>query len=183
MKEIANWINGDQDYDEGCALYMQHGTDSAVKSLLKLGKSSFTEKKLLQGLTALVPQALEPKTVQKDFPDQIRKLMNERQLCHNNLFHTPSLSDRKMLAFRILSIGKKLDKYFNNQELPKDEQPPDPDTLIPASAWEMHQLFNNNRSYITKNKKAVDKKGEIATRSQQNNTIEARLKEMTYGAI
>lgn len=180
MQKIEAWLNGDQDYSDGVTLYEQHGKDGAVLSLLKLGQSSFTEKKLLVVLSEMCPKEAEPAPSKKTMPDKVLDLIRKRSIYHNNLFNTPSPSDRKKLAFAILSITQKLDKYFDKGEDP-DQPASDPE--LPANGWEMHQIFNNNRSYLTKNKKSEEKKAEIARREQQNATIAERLKEMTYGAV
>jgi hypothetical protein len=185
MQQIKEWISNAQDFEQGVSLYDKHGSDNAIKSLLKLGKNSFTEKKLLQAMEALSPSEPEPQQTKqtKQLPDKVRDWMKKREVYHNNLFHTPSLSDRKKLCFAILAIGRKLDKYFNDGIIEVEAAPAQPEDNIPTSAWDMHVLFGNNRSYITKNKKVAERVGEVKRRNTQNKLIEERLRTLEYGAV
>lgn len=183
MQQVEDWINGERNFNKGVDLYLSLGTDNALKSLLKLGKNSFTEKKLLDGMTALSPPEPEPEPVKKQLPDKVRGWLKEREIYHNNLFYTPSLSDRKKLCFAILAIGKKLDRYFDDQVIDEELPPPSPTDDLPVNAWDMHVAFGNNRSYITKNKKVAEKAGEVKRRESQNKIIEERMKSLNYGVV
>jgi hypothetical protein len=181
---IQEWINGKQDYETGVQLYEEHGSNKTYKSLFQLGKNSFNEKKLLECLQAITeeqppaPQEEKPQT-----PPEVLGLIRLRSVLHQQLSHLTARSDRHKIALRILAMGDKLDRFYHHGELPIEEENRSIEADVPANAWEMHLAFGSNRAYITKNKNASDKQGEVARREQQNILIEARLKELNYGAV
>lgn len=181
---VKEWLKSEQDYFKGVDLYEQHGDNSTLKTLFRIRKTSFSEKKLLESLQAIAGKE-EPKPEEKEkFPPKVLELIRKRSVLHNNLVHTnpTAVSNRYEIAKSIIAITKKLDRWYQNGELPEEDQP-DPVQQLPTNGWELHALFGNNRSYITKNKKAEDKQAEVQKREQENGLIEARLKEMEYGAI
>lgn len=183
---IKEWLESDQEYNQGVQLYEEHGENATLKSFFRIRKTSYSEKKLLEGLQAIADkEAPEKEEKEPKLPAKVLELIRLRSVLHNNLVNTSTtaMKNRHELCRRIVNITKKLDRWYKHQELPGDDDQPDPAQELPANGWELHGLFCNNRSYIAKNKKSEDKQGEVQNREQQNALIESRLKEMNYGAI
>lgn len=182
---IQQWLNSEQDYDTGVQLYEAHGTNKAYKQLFQGRKSSFTEKQLLKLLQEIAEAAhpADQSQAEQKTPPKVLELIRLRSVLHHQLGNLTAKSDRYKIAKQILSIGDKLDRWYHHGEMPIDEENRPIESDLPANAWEMHLQFGSNRAYITKNKHAEDKQGEVARREQQNVIIAERLKRMNYGTV
>lgn len=188
MEAIAKWLAGDRDFEKGKALYTQHG-DGSIDLVLKMRQTAFVEKKLAMALKALVPAEKKPATApdadaakrKEEFPPVVLGLIRERGVIHLQLEHATSNQERLAIALRIKAITRTLDAYFNDGVTPVITAPPVV-LELPANAWDMHELYNNNRSYISKNRKKADKKQLVDQREIQNEQIVQRLKSMSYVA-
>lgn len=179
-EEIQAWTER-PDYDIGVMLYRKYGNDKALISLFSLPETSFTFSRLKTALIDLIKEAPAEK---EKTPQAVIDLIRRRSQLHESLFHTHGKEDRYLIAKTIQAIGRKLDRYYDDGQLPEDqaENQKQPNT-IPDNAWELHMLINNNSAYLAKNKKREDKQGEIQRRIRQSENIEQRLKEMNYGAV
>lgn len=173
MHELAQWLEGSQDYEEGVALYQRLGHDTTLKKVLAMGKSSFTANKLLAAITELhqsygekMADVVECKP--QETSEELRTLYRERSMLHNQLFVLPSQSDRKRVAFKILSLTDKIERILYQGE----EEAPAAPAALPKDRAAMMRLLTNNRAYISKNKHRDNKKGECQRRMEQNQEIE-----------
>ncbi len=185
MKDQLEAWKSDPVYSEGIALYRKLGGDDPVLlTLFSLPETSYTRNKLEDALSALLDQTSEPPqpiTLPEKTPKPVLDLIRKRSLLHQSLSHTPGATDRHTIAQAILTIGKKLDRYYDHGEVPQGEAENNtPEQDIPANAWELHQLINNNFAYMTKNKNREDKQGEVKRRERMNIEIEKRLKSINY---
>ena len=188
MEAIAQWLAGSRDFEKGKELYAQYG-DGSIDFLLKMRQTGFVEAKLLAALKALVPgesqtvATPDPKPTQKkeEFPPVVLQLIRERGVIHLQLEHADTNQDRLAIAMRIKAITRSLDAYFNDGVMPVINA--EPVALdLPENAWKLHEVYNNNRSYISKNGKKADKKQLVQQREIQNEQITQRLKSMNYVA-
>jgi hypothetical protein len=180
--QIHHWLDH-PDYEEGVMLYRKYGKDQALLSLFLLPETSFTFSKLKNALTDLIKETPEAEVKPKT-PQPILDLIRKRSQLHESLFHTKGKEDRHLIAKTILAIGRKLDRYYDDGQLPDDQaENENKSDHIPTNAWELHMMINNNTAYLAKNKKREDKQGEVQRRIRQNGNIEERLKEMNHGAI
>ena len=184
-EEIQHWLD-DPDYETGVALYRKYGADTVLLGLFELSETTFTFSKLTGALEGLIEEK-EPKTPEPEkpkTPKSVLDLIQKRSQYHESLFHTTGKEDRHVIAKAILAIGRKLDRYYDDGELPEDQaENAERKKAIPGNAWELHMLINNNTAYLAKNRKREDKHGEVQRRLRQNASIEERLKEMNHGAI
>jgi len=180
-EEINSWI-AFPDYDRGVRLYRQYGNDPALIRLFLLSETSFTFSRLTNALQELIKD--EPGPEKPRTPKAILDLIRKRSQYHESLFHTHGKEDRHLIAKTILAIGRKLDRYYDDGELPEDQAENESKAnAIPENAWELHMMINNNSAYLAKNRKREDKQGEINRRERQSESIEQRLKEMNHGVI
>lgn len=184
MKElIERWMQHPE-YDSGVALYRKYGKDPALMALFSLRETSYTFGRLREALAELIQEEKPSEETKPKTPPQVLELIQRRSQLHESLFHTPGKEDRYTIAKTILAIGRKLDRYYDDGELPDDqaENEKKADSL-PTNAWELHMLINNNTAYLAKNRKREDKQGEVKRRERQSLAIEQRLKEMNHGPI
>lgn len=107
----------------------------------------------------------EPKTIDP----RLKLLYNERQMLHAQLKVLPSLSDRKRVAFKILTITDKVEAILDNKEqIDKPEE-------LPTDRGAMAKMLTNNRCYISKNQNKEKKADEVERRKKQNIEIEKIL--------
>ncbi|RYY69347.1 MAG: hypothetical protein EOO13_09810 [Chitinophagaceae bacterium] len=108
-KEIHAWLESDQDYIDGVALYEKYGTNNVLKKLLARSETAFNFKKLVEVLEDLAPVKIQkeiytdkPADVKnedttdlpvtttlkrpfQEYPKQIRALINERTAIFNQM--------------------------------------------------------------------------------------------------
>jgi hypothetical protein len=211
MNRFYHWLKSDQKYSEGVNLYVLYGQNKALKKMLLRGESPFGRRKLVQEITALSKgkvivkevSIVPPKPIsQSDLPKEVQQL-HELKLFHykemgrhrKDLFSNDK-EVRKVAAIQILKHRKvnmdcwsKLDYYNKHGALPSEN----PDVvgikyLQSLSDGKLIKLRNNNRSYISKNKKRLmDLKPErneriereINRRVLENKKIQAILNEQT----
>jgi hypothetical protein len=185
MEAIEAWLKSSTDYWQGVKLFEQYGNDAFQLSQFKRAAHSYNFKKLTQALSALViskpksvvaddlrtaaqqTEKVSP-TIQKEATlAAVLNMMDERRLLHTELWHKTSQTDRKVVAFRILSISDKISKYYSGEEEPEKEAEP-----LPTDKADLVTRRNNNRAYISKNKHKESKKAEVARREEENNQIE-----------
>lgn len=138
VQEINRWLNSDQDYAAGVALYHEHGESDVRKRMFASGFSSFNHDKLVQSLKELAAATIsepdakaapEPAKTSEKTPAkpakvtpanpelyeqimvQLRALFDERTITHSRLDST-RLSDqqRLKLALRIHELVPEIKK-------------------------------------------------------------------------
>lgn len=142
MEVIRKWLVN-RDYQEGVALYIEHGENDFLKSLFQKQQNSFTENKLREELTKLIKNESAdhtpdlPAVADKPKPQAnqflITKLQHELKQIYrsidNNRFQLSRATNnrtRKEYAFQILFLHRKkmaiyeqLDHYHEHGTLPE----------------------------------------------------------------
>lgn len=194
MEAIANWLNGTQDYKSGIELYDRFG-DGSLSFLFQLPQSSFTEQKLELALTEILKKSgkITIQTVVKtkgkpepngnperrEVPESVVMALRDRTRSHEALFHEKSSVERFELAKRIKESTRVLDDFYDRGIMPVDVNAL-VEIEVPVNGWELHEVYGNNKSYISKNKNKPSKESEIKVRMDQNELIQSRLKSMNY---
>lgn len=170
IASIKEWFNH-KDYQSGVELYVQYGTNSAIKTLLKMGPSSYNIKKLESELKALCDaDAIQFKSIEisKSTPDNdpllnIKNSRKEKYARVNYLHAQLTLVDekkRKEYAFEILDIwdeidtGWKIEDEFNATGKVPNEKPI---INVPNTPIELMKRLNNCKTNISKSKAKLKK--------------------------
>jgi hypothetical protein len=179
--KLEEWFEDGCPYQQGVELYAELGTNKALKTMLGFGETKYNARKLYEALQEL-QQTANLKKDQEQATEQKKKeataaqdprlleLYRERNVIHTLLSETPSESDRKRQAFKILSITDKVERILGVQE----EIPVKANTL-PNNPLELIKRRNNNRSYISKKKNQEKSPGEVQRRKDENEEIESIL--------
>jgi hypothetical protein len=178
MNRFYHWLKSDQKYSEGVNLYVLHGQNEALKKMLLRGESPFGRRKLVQEITALSKGKVKVKEVaivppkpipQSDLPKEVQqlhklKIFHYKEMGrHRKDLFSHDKEVRKEAAFKILEHRKvnmecwsKLDYYNKHGALPSNElNVVGIKYLQSLSDGNLIKLRNNNRSYISKNKKRL----------------------------
>jgi len=183
--QINSWFDNGCPYQEGVALYAAHGTDAGLKVLLPMGETRYNARKLYTALKELQQRqqlVQEQKAVIAQEKAEIAKekklatdprlaaLYPERNRLHAQLSVLPGKSDRKRVAFKILSLTDKIERIIG--VLPEE---PQKEYTLPTNPLNLLKLRNNNRSYISKERNKKNNPGEVQRRMDENSEIEKLL--------
>lgn len=170
IASIKEWFNH-KDYQSGVELYVQYGTNSAIKTLLKIGPSSYNIKKLESELKALleaddlqfIVSEAPPSSPSNDPLFNIKKTRKENYARVNYLHAQLTLVDeekRKEYAFEILDLwdeidtGWKMEDEYNSTGKAPNEKPI---INIPNTPIELMKRLNNCKTNISKSKAKLKK--------------------------
>lgn len=194
MKAISEWLEA-PDYGPGVELFEQFGNNSALLSFFKMGENNFTSARLYEELKKLSPKSETAKTAKKEtfqhpapadqrpsekveksdtglsefsiVETELRQLYRERANAHSQMKAQTAPSERKRCAFRVLSLTDRIEAKLKPKEKETTGLPEDPVELI--------KIRNNNRAYISKNKKNPKHQGQVNRRLAINEIIETKL--------
>lgn len=133
---IYHWVKT-QDWESGVKIYQEHGTNTALKTLFKCPKNSFSQKKLKEELLKIAEVSKEkvaqtPQHQERKVPLEISELEVRRKLIYKKMADdrarlTVAMPDveRKKIAFSVLEAQKQvkdlwyqLDFYQKHGSLP-----------------------------------------------------------------
>ncbi|PSR53907.1 hypothetical protein AHMF7605_10450 [Adhaeribacter arboris] len=184
--EISQWLNSNQDYPAGVALYDRYGDNQVLKQLFAHGEYSYSRRKLVAALELLLEQepaapeplagvsATAPKSVDPNIRQQMRPLLDERTMLHNRLglYQELNLSQEEMkhIAFRMLELTRQLAPLYQ-QTIPVVPAPAIVD-FNQLSGLEQLKKLSNLRSLRTKIKKKPERAHELPAIEAQIHQLE-----------
>jgi hypothetical protein len=107
------------------------------------------------------------------FPEEIKKLIQERSFLHAQLSRVKGVKERQEMAFSILELSDQITEMMDNKPLSIKKS-----TVIPKDPALKVRLLMNNRAYISKFKSDPKKADQVQARIQQNKLIENELSGM-----
>lgn len=159
---LNEWFTQACPYEEGVAIYLEHGTNAGLKTLLQFGYTHYNERKLHEALDLLYERAIEEEENQimeqklaaaGDELDiwktpEMQALTRERNMLHSQLSALPSQSDR-------YRVQKRMDKLTDEIEAKAGILPvQDPEEKeLPTDRAALHRKLQNIRSNLSKAKK------------------------------
>jgi len=185
---VKDWLESDQDYWTGAKLYEKLGHDSGLKTLLTFGESQFTKEKLLkalQGIQTIVENPKDEKEVgrYKGLPEKLYKtvvkLLKERDMLRNQLWHLPSKTDRYKVAIKIKTTQRRIQNIYHTKQ--DKEHVREVNYELKGNCLELATKLMSNRAYCSRYGKNKGKFLEVNRRLSENKQIEEILKSFTYG--
>ena len=191
MEQIQAWLEGEQSYAAGVALYEAHGTSSVVRKLLACGETQFTRGKLAQELAKLVVAAPAPrvhvvdtsaKRVEKtaepvQVDPQRREWFAERNYLHAQLELVATDEERRVMALRILELADLLalsyDQAAGRAPTPPGQASPELEAL--DDVGDILRRLLNLRAQRSKLKKRPDRANDLLQVEANIHLLESKL--------
>jgi hypothetical protein len=180
-----------QGYEQDRLLYEQYGTSAVLKKLFLQGATVYNRKRLALELSKLVipekPQPVKPEAAPsvtelpllKQVLQELKPLLDERNMCHSQMQVVKSVKERGKLAFRILDLSDQLtplwEKYNYVQQ--HGTLPPVVVKALPTTEAGQFRQLQNLKSQRSKLKKRPDRAADYAVVCQQITELERALKD------
>jgi hypothetical protein len=197
VKQIREWLEKDQDYAEGLALYETFGKSRVILTSLRRGASDFTRQKLREELTKLCQVVVPPTRVVEASPHRVARTPPQappappatpalehperrtwyatRAYAHAQLELVGTDAERQELAASILETSAKVTASYRAVEAPADVVLGS-DLATLADEGEVRRLLANLRPQRSKLKNRPDRAGDLARVVAQITLLETKLK-------
>ncbi|MBJ6109445.1 hypothetical protein JAO73_10500 [Hymenobacter sp. BT523] len=201
MKQIEEWLESEQDYAEGVALYDVHGRSRVVRQLLASGETDFTRARLVRELQALVSTVLcdgyvisvpeKPAQIGKKADSlcdghvitapvpvdpQRRDWFAERNHLHAQLGVVATDEERRVMALRILALSDLIQQSYAADKADKPDAQPGHKWATLTDVGEIRRLLANLRPQRSKLKKRPDRAADLASIEADIHVLETKLK-------